>query len=115
MHWQGFWGLPAKHNTRHNEKHFFQNEQSAGPRSIEKQPRELIFNCISLTLIMFGGLGSEPEQYSHTTLAVKIKGAVRLIDAREVSMTGEREQSFEGKTSLAKENEKGEGCKTTHI
>lgn len=33
---------------------------------------ELLFYCISLTLIMFGGFGIQPLKYSHTTPPVKI-------------------------------------------
>jgi len=68
MLWQDFCGLLAKHNTRHNEKHLFQSEQSTEPHRIQKQPRELTFYCISVTLIIFGGLGSQPWEYSHTIL-----------------------------------------------
>lgn len=80
MHWQDFCSLLAKHNTRHNEKHLFQNEQSTKPHSIQKHPRELIFYCISLTLIMFGGLGSLPSKYSHNTSHKNVR-SVCFIDA----------------------------------
>lgn len=80
MHWQDFCGLFAKHNTRHNEKHLFRHEQSTKSHSIRKEPSELVFYCVSLTLIIFGGLGSQPQSYPNVTTPIKIYGFINALE-----------------------------------
>lgn len=39
-----------------------------------------MFYCVSLTLIIFGGLGSQPQSYPNVTTPIKIYGFINALE-----------------------------------